>query len=76
MEFTVLKTDCISEVLNANPIYMADKKEDLNKCLADGFCFDFTVETPAQMREIVDMYENGIKTGEFFTRGHFYNGIL
>ena len=75
MEFPVLKTDCISEILNANPVYMADKTADLQKLPTDGFCFDFTVETPQKCEDIILKYKNGIPTDEAFTRGHFYKGV-
>ena len=75
MEFTVLKTDCISEILNANPIYMADKMSDLKKCRVDGFCLDFTDETPQKCLEIISKYKNGLPTQDVFTRGHFYKGV-
>ncbi|SFD01525.1 U32 family peptidase [Ruminococcus albus] len=63
------------EILNSELLYMADKLGDL-RC-ADILMLDFTDETPAQVRHIIEEYENGGLNGrpDKITRGLYYRGV-
>lgn len=81
MALPILKAGqgCNVAVLNALPIFMADKLHDI---CADVCCLYFTVETPQECVETVGAYRRAIN-GEpvaapsdgTFTRGHFYKKI-
>lgn len=63
------------EILNSEVLYMADKLGDLRS--ADILMLDFTDETPAQVRHIIEEYENGGLNGrpDKITRGLYYRGV-
>ncbi len=70
------KGSCTNVIYNSAPIVMSDRMDEI-KCIGGSFYrFDFTVETPDEMEEIIKMYETGKKPDFFFTRGHYYNGVL
>ncbi|MBR3934356.1 MAG: U32 family peptidase [Clostridia bacterium] len=70
------KGECVNVIYNSAPVYMADRMKELSKINASAYRFDFVDETPGQICQIIKNYEIGKKSNEFFTRGHFYNGIL
>ncbi len=70
------KAFCTNVIYNSAPIVMSDRMDEL-KCVGASFHrYDFTVETPEEMKSIFEMYETGKKPNSFFTRGHYYNGVL
>ena len=77
-------------ILNSQPIYMADKMEDLLNLRIHNYRLEFTDENTEEMRKIIQEYKNSIKEEmnnyqdnnrykkpiiENFTRGHFYRGV-
>ncbi len=78
ISFPVLtdKDTCTNVIYNSAPIVMSDRMKELLPVGASMHRFDFTVESPAEMADIVAMYEKGRKFNGFFTRGHWYNGVL
>lgn len=70
-----IKGECINIIYNSAPIYMADRMKELSKISASAYRFDFTIETANEIESILNAYETGKKSNNFFTRGHFYNGI-
>lgn len=70
-----IKGECINVIYNSAPIFMADRMHEVKKISAAYHRFDFTDETPSQIHTIVEQYDTGKKSNEFFTRGHFYNGV-
>lgn len=71
-----LKGECVNVIYNSAPIYMADRMNELLPVNASAYRFDFVDETPEQICQILNNYETSKKSNEFFTRGHFYNGIM
>jgi len=69
-------TSCTNVIYNSAPIVMSDRLKEIETIGADFYRYDFTVETPDEIEKIVTMYEKGKKPEGFFTRGHFYNGVL
>ncbi len=71
-----IKGECINVIYNSAPVYMADRLRELSRISAAAWRFDFTDESPAQIKEVFNNYESGKKSKEFFTRGHFYNPVI
>lgn len=74
---------CTNLLLNAKPLYMADKLGDLNVCGIKKFRLMFTTESPDECVRITreymramqgEMVKNSFLENEF-TRGHFYRGV-
>lgn len=63
-------------ILNSNPIYVADKLEELEKCNVYGYDFLFTTETGKEAACIVTSYINKEKTTNPFTRGLLFKNVL
>ena len=62
------------ELLNSTPLFLADKKEDLNAF--DFILLWFTDESKAEITEIIDAYINGGTAPKDFTRGLYYKNLL
>lgn len=82
-EFPLLcKENCVCEIVNSKPLFMADKFEDIPK--VSFLRLLFTTEDYAQSKRIIELYQNAsegkaVKNpfGENeFTRGHLYRGVL
>lgn len=71
-----IKGECVNVIYNSAPIYMADRMKELSKINASYLRFDFTDESPAEIASVLKQYESGKKSNGFFTRGHFYNGVI
>lgn len=75
---------CTNTLLNAKPLYMADKIADLKRAGVRKFLLCFTVEEPEACARILEEYKRAVEgvpvtnnRGEnSFTRGHFYRGVL
>lgn len=50
---------CRSIIYNSVPIYMGDKADSLAECHFAAHSFLFTVETPAEVDEVIGMYKSG-----------------
>ncbi len=70
------KDECINIIYNSAPIFMADRLHEVKKTFASYYRFDFTDETPIQIASVMEKYDKGKKADVFFTRGHFYNGVI
>lgn len=83
-EFPVLcGRDCICELINSKPLFMADKLSDIVNTGADYIRLYFTIENADECKSIIDLYKKAL-SGESvlnpfgeneFTRGHFYRGV-
>lgn len=62
-----------SEILNSRPVYMADRMREIPPC--DILFFNFTVESKAEVEEIINAYNNEEKPKVEFTRGLLYRGV-
>ncbi len=63
-----------NELLNCNPILLSDRWEQNN--FFDFAVLRFTIETPKQVKEIIEAYETGrAPSGKNFTRGLYYRGV-
>lgn len=62
-----------SEVLNSNPLYMADRMKELRNC--SFATLYFTIETQAQVERVIRQYQNGDAPKGEFTRGLYYRSI-
>jgi len=71
-----VKGECVNIIYNSAPIYMADRLKEIKRNSPDILRFDFTDETPQEICNILKQYEKGEKSPKFFTRGHFYNGVI
>lgn len=62
------------ELLNSTPLFLADKKEDLNAF--DFILLWFTDESKEEITEVIDAYINGGTAPKDFTRGLYYKNLL
>ena len=67
--------NCTNTIYNADPIYMADKLDDLEKLNVSAFRFLFTTETLKEIDNIIDLYKMRKKATFDYTRGHYYRGV-
>lgn len=68
------KAEGYAEVLNADTLFLADKKADFSGVAFMTLCFDD--ESAQQAAQVVQDYKNGAKPQlEKFTRGLYYRGI-
>jgi putative protease len=64
-----------SEILNTRPLWMCDKKIDLQKSGVSFVSFNFTVETPEEIDSVIEAWQNGQPAQQSFTRGLYYRGV-
>lgn len=62
-----------SELLNSQPVYMADRLSEIRN--VDFIFLYFTTETKAEAAEIIEAYKLGRKPKGEFTRGLLYRGV-
>lgn len=81
-EFPILcSKNCVAQLLNSKPLFMADKLDDLSAVGAEYIKLIFTTETPHQCGRVIDIYNeaaNGVISkmrDNTFTRGHYYRGV-
>lgn len=83
-EFPVIcQKNCVCEIINSKPLYMADKFDDLIKLPLDFLNLRFTVETAKECEEIIMLYSDALEGKSVynpfgpndFTRGHFYSKV-
>lgn len=67
---------CTNTIYNSAPVVMSDRMHEIECAGCSIYRFEFTVESPDEMYRIMKMYEKSVKPDMFFTRGHFYNGVL
>lgn len=68
---------CRSIVLNAVPLYMADRMDDLRSTGAAALQLSFTTEDPVQCQTVCRAYASGATPArQAYTRLHFYKGVF
>ena len=73
VKFEVVCSGNYSEILNAFPIYIFDKKDDFKS--VDFFMLFFTTETKKECEKIIEKYFKNEKCeNDNFTRGLYYRG--
>lgn len=73
VEFPIRCRLGFSEMFNSVPIWLADRKKELN---ADFGVLYFTDETRERVREVISAYKKGLSPDIKHTRGLYYRGIL
>jgi len=73
---------CYNVIYNSSPMILLDQKEDIGKLNPACLRLDFTLESSAQTKQILDMYMSVFLEGEEidisemdYTRGHFKRGV-
>ena len=74
-KFSVICNGMTSFILNSKPIYMADKLYEMENAGVKTALLQFTDESPAECRKVMDAFIRGDKPEDEFTRGHFYRGV-
>lgn len=75
--FPVLRAyGCRNEIFNGLPLWLADKKEELDRCGLWALRLNFVLEEPQECVRIFDAYRagNGVASGEY-TRGLYYRDV-
>ena len=73
-KFPVVCSNGCSEILNCQPLYLADKLSDVSGC--DFMLLYFTIENKNEIDEIIDNYTQNFKKRENITRGLCYRGSI
>ncbi len=73
-EFAVQCRHTCSELLNSVPIWLADRKAELNAL--DFTVLYFTTEDRQRVAEVMAAYRDGMPPDVKFTRGLFYRGLI
>lgn len=63
-----------TEILNAQPLYLADKMQDINNI--SFITLYFTNETPNEIKKIINEYCSGGIERNNITRGLYYRGVI
>lgn len=63
-----------SEMLNSVPIWLADRKTELNHL--DFLTLYFTDESRERVTEVINAYKKGLSTNVKYTRGLYYKGTI
>lgn len=75
--FPVLRAyGCRNEIFNGLPLWLADKREELDRCGLWALRLNFVLEEPEECVRIFDAYRagNGVASGEY-TRGLYYRDV-
>ena len=73
-KFPVVCSNGCSEILNCQPIYLADKLYDIKGC--DFLMLYFTTENRNEIARVVDDYTKNFSKREDITRGLYYRGSI
>ena len=73
-KFPVVCSNECSEILNCQPLYLADKLSDISNC--DFMFLYFTVEGRSEIDKIIDNYTQNFEKRENITRGLSYRGSI
>lgn len=73
MVFPLACMDGCAELLNSQPLYLADQLDELPDF--DFLLLHFTDETPQQTAEIIEQYRNGGTPPAVYTRGLYKRGV-
>lgn len=74
MEFPIRCRSGYSELLNALPIWLADRKPEIEN--VDFLVLYFTRETSEQAEKVIKAYKQGAATDIKYTRGLYYRGTI
>ena len=74
IEFPVRCRMGYSEMLNSVPIWLADRKNELNHL--DFLTLYFTDESRERVTEVINAYKKGLSTNIKYTRGLYYKGTI
>ena len=74
VEFPIRCRMGYSELLNSQPIWLADRKSELSSL--DFIVLYFTRETLDRVKEVIEAYKNGLPSDVKHTRGLYYRGTL
>lgn len=66
---------CRTELFNAHPMWLADRREDYSKLGLNTVRLIFTTESPAECARVASCYLYGGDPPEKFTRGLYYRGV-
>ena len=66
---------CRTELFNAHPLWLADRREDYSKLGLNAVRLIFTTESPAECARVASCYLYGGSPPEKFTRGLYYRGV-
>ena len=72
--FPVICSNGCSEILNCQPVYLADKLSDIRGC--DFLMLYFTTETRNEIARVVDDYTKDFSKRDDITRGLYYRGSI
>ena len=73
-KFPVICSNGCSEILNCQPLYLADKISDISGC--DFLLLYFTIESKEEIDNIIDNYTKNFKKRDNITRGLCYRGSI
>ena len=73
-KFPVVCSNGCSEILNCQPLYLADKLGDVSGC--DFIVLYFTVENRDEIERVIQDYTNKFSVRDNITRGLYYRGSI
>lgn len=76
-EFPVLahRFNCTNTLYNSQPVYMADRLDEINRSGVDSLRLVFTLESADEVNNILSLYKEKKRAPFDYTRGHFYRGV-
>ncbi len=72
--FPIICSNGCSEILNCQPVYLADKLSDIKNC--DFLMLYFTTENRGEIARVIDDYTKDFSRRENITRGLYYRGSI
>ncbi len=66
---------CRNEIYNSVPLWIADRRDELNRCGAWALRLSFTMEAPEECAEILRACQRGERAPGAFTRGLYYREV-
>lgn len=67
--------DCYNVIYNSQPLYLLDKKDELESLGAGAYRLMFTTESKNETRKVLEQWLTGASCEASFTRGHFKRGV-
>ena len=74
IEFTVFCEDGVTKMVNSVPLYIGDKQNLYNDM--DYILLSFTDETPSDVTNVLESFEQQSPFGSSYTRGLYFKGVL
>ncbi len=66
---------CYSLILNGQPLYLGDMKNELGRLCINRFRLEFNRETAQEAEAVFKSFKNADRFEGDFTRGHFQRGV-